>query len=78
MYTAISMAVAIILITSILIIVTVLLTRSRHKVQRMLMERKAKENMQIYEDIDLTQIIDSMKNVAYESPSQAQLHHSRS
>ena len=72
------MAVVIILISSALIIVTVLLVRSRLKVQKLLMERKAKEKMQIYEDIDLSQIIDSMKNVAYEAPSQTQIHPSHS
>ena len=67
------MGVVIILITTILIIVIVFLVRSRLKIERMLMERKAKENMRIYEDINMSEIIDSMKNVAYEAPSQTQI-----
>ena len=66
------MGVVIILITTILIIVVVFLIRSRLKIKKILMERKEKENMQIYDDINLSEIIDSMKNVAYEVPSQTQ------
>ena len=73
---AVSMGVVIILVTSVLVIVIILLVRSKLKVQRLLMERKVKEKMQIYEDIDITQIIDSMKNVAYEAPSQSEMHRS--
>lgn len=72
------MGVVIIFISGALIIVTILLVKSRLKVQKLLRERKAKEKMQIYEDIDLSQIIDSMKNVAYETPSQTQIHCSHS
>ena len=72
------MGVVTVLITSALIIVTIFLVRSRLKVQKLLMETKAKEKMQIYEDIDLSQVIDSMKNVAYEAPPQAQIHCSHS
>jgi hypothetical protein len=72
------MGVVIILISSALIIVIIFLVKSRLKVQKLLRERKAKEKMQIYEDIDLSQIIDSMKNVAYETPSQTQIHPSHS
>ena len=70
---AIPMGVIIVLISSALIIVAIFLIKSRLKVQALLMERKAKEKMQIYEDIDLSQIIDSMKNVAYATPSQTQI-----
>jgi hypothetical protein len=77
-HTAVPMGVVIILISSALIIVIIFLVKSRLKVQKLLRERKAKEKMQIYEDIDLSQIIDSMKNVAYETPSQSQIHPSHS
>ena len=73
-HTAIPMGIVIILTSNALIIVTILLVKSRLKVQTLLMERKAKEKMQIYEDIDLSQIIDSIKNIAYETPSQVQIH----
>ena len=77
-HTAIPMGIVIILLSSALIIVIILLVKSRLKVQTLLMERKVKEKMQIYEDIDISQIIDSMKNVAYETPSQMQIHRSHS
>ena len=64
------MGMVIIVITAILIVVAVLLFISRCQLQRLSRESKAKEKMQIYEDIDLTQIIESTKNVAYETPTQ--------
>ena len=33
------------------------------------MEIKSKEKMQIYEEVNQSEIIDSLKNVAYEAPS---------
>ena len=68
-YTAVSMGMVIILIAGALIIMTVLFIRSRLKIKKMLRETKSKEKMQIYEEVNQSEIIDSMKNVAYEAPS---------
>ena len=64
------MGVFILIITIALIIVIVFLALSKAKLQKKLSETSTKinNNALIYEDIDLSQIIDSMKNVAYEAP----------
>ena len=63
------MGVVVILIAGALVIMIVLYIRSRLKIQRILREVKSKEKMQIYEVVNQSEIIDSMKNVAYEAPS---------
>lgn len=70
-YAAILMGVLILIVTVALIIIIVFLALSKAKLQKKLSETRMKNNAQIYEDVDLSQIIDSMKNVAYEAP---QLH----
>lgn len=73
MYAAISMGVVIILMVGALTIMIVLFIRSRLQIQRILRETKSKEKekMQVYEEVTCNQseIIDSLKNVAYEPPS---------
>lgn len=68
-YTAVSMGIVIMLIAGALVIITTLFIRSRLKIRKMLREIKSKEKMQIYEEVNQSEIIDSMKNVAYEAPS---------
>lgn len=70
-YTAIIMGVVIILLVSALIIMIMFIIRSRFKIQRILREIKSKEKekIQLYEEVNQSEIIDSMKNVAYEPPS---------
>ena len=68
-YTAVSMGIVIMLIAGALIVMTTLFIRSRLKIRKMLREIKSKEKMQIYEEVNQSEIIDSMKNVAYEAPS---------
>ena len=63
------MGVVVILIVSALVIMIVLSIRSRLKIQRILREIKSKEKRQIYEEVNQSEFIDSMKNVAYEAPS---------
>ena len=63
------MGVVIILVVGALIIMIVLFIQSRLKIRRILREIKSKEKMQIYEEVNQSEIIDSMKNVAYEAPS---------
>ena len=67
------MGVVIILIISALIIMTILFIRSKFEIQQMLhREIKSKESIPIYDDINLSEIIDSQKNVAYDAPSSVQ------
>ena len=66
------MGLVIILIVGALIVMTVLLIRSRLTIRKMLWEVKSKEKMQIYEEVNQSEIIDSMKNMAYEVPSPPQ------
>ena len=54
------------MITITFAIMIVLLAISKMKIRKELHELRARENMQIYEDIDLSHI-DSTKNVAYEA-----------
>ena len=68
------MGVVIILSFSALIIMIVLFIGSRLKIRRILREIKSKEKMQIYEEVNQSEIIDSMKNMAYETPSLPQRH----
>ena len=51
-----------------------LLISSRLKIIRILKETKSKENIPIYDDIDISKVIDPKKNVAYETPSQLERH----
>ena len=64
------MGIVILIITVALIIITVFLALSKAKLQKKLSETSTRNvnNALIYEDVDLSQIIDSMKNVAYEAP----------
>lgn len=66
------MGVVIILIVGALIVMIVFFIRSRLKIQKILMEIKSKQKMQIYEEVNQSEIIDSLKNVAYEVPSPPQ------
>ena len=68
-YTAASMGVVIILILGALIVMIVLFIRSRLEIRKMLRDIQSKEKMQIYEEVNQAEIIDSLKNVAYEAPS---------
>ena len=63
------MGVIIILVVGALIIMIVLFIRSRLKIRKILREIKSKEKIQIYEEVNQSEIIDSMKNVAYETPA---------
>ena len=64
------MSVVITLIVSALIIVTILFIRSKFKIQQMLhQENKSKESIPIYDDINVSEIIDPQKNLAYDAPS---------
>ena len=70
-YTTISMGVVISVVTIVLVIVIVLLLKSKAKVRKLLSERNITEKMQqivLYEDIDISQVIDPTVNVAYEAP----------
>lgn len=61
------MAVVIIIIGLALITLIVVLLKSKAKIQKVLSETKENEKMQIYEEINLSQAIDSMAaNVAYD------------
>ena len=68
----VSMGVLVIVIAVVFIIVAVHLFRAKSKVQTKLMEIEAKEKVQVYEEIDPLQLINSMKNVAYEAPPKQQ------
>ena len=68
-YTAVSMGIVIIIIGGALIIMSILFVRSKLKIRKVLMDIKSKEKMQIYEEVNQSEIIDSLKNVAYEAPS---------
>ena len=68
-YTAVSMGVVIIIVGGALIIMITIFIRSRLEIRRLLMEIKLKEKMQIYEEVNQSEIIDSLRNVAYEAPS---------
>jgi glutaminase len=63
------MGIVVILIAGALVVMTTLFIRSRLKIRKMLRETKSKEKLQIYEEVNQSEIIDSMKNVAYEPPS---------
>ena len=67
------MGVVIVLLVGALIIMIVLFIRSTLKIQRILrkIKSKEKEKMQnlVYEEVNQSEIIESMKNVAYEPPS---------
>ena len=76
-YTAISMGLVIILIVSALIIMTILFIRSKVKIQQILQKIKPKETIPIYDDINLSEIIDPKKNIAYEAPSQTEISSQR-
>ena len=68
--TAISMSVVITLIVSALIIVTILFVRSKFKIQQMMhQENKSKASIPIYDDINVSEIIDPQKNLAYDTAS---------
>ena len=69
------MAVVITLTFSAFIIMTILFIRSKFKIQRTLQTATLKENVPIYDDIDLSGIIDPKKNVAYDASSQSLTHH---
>ena len=63
------MGVVIILILGALVVMIVLFIRSRQKIRKMLRDIQLKEKMQIYEEVNQAEIIDSLKNVAYKAPS---------
>jgi hypothetical protein len=67
------MGVVIILIATAFIIMTVLFIRAKFKIQQMLHQEisycKSKESIPIYDDINLSEIVDPQKNVAYDAPS---------
>ena len=50
------------------VIMTIFFIRSKVEIQRMLQQIKSKENIPIYDDIDLPEIIDPKTNIAYEAP----------
>ena len=72
-YAAVSMGIVIILLVGALIIMIVLYIKSRLRILREI-KSKEKERIQVYEEVNQSEIIDSMKNVAYEPPSLPQRH----
>ena len=77
MYTAITMGVVIILIVSALIIMITLFIGVKIKL-RVLQQIKPRENIPIYDDIAVAEIINPKMNVAYEKPSLPERHHTMS
>ena len=69
------MGIVIIITVSALVVMTTLFIRLKIKVQRILQQIKPKEIIPIYDDINLAEIIDPKKNVAYETASQLQRQH---
>ena len=65
-YAVISMGMVILITAVVLIIVIALLLKSKARLQNLLTEKRAAEKVQIYEDIDLSHVINSEENVAYE------------
>lgn len=64
------MSVVIILIVSALVIMTILFISLKFKIQEMQhRENKSKESIPIYDDINLSEVIDPQKNLAYDAPS---------
>ena len=70
-YIAISTGAMFLVVAIVFIIVIVILATSKMKIQKALSDIRARENMQIYEEIDLSHNvvsnIDPTKNVAYET-----------
>ena len=64
-FVAISLGVVVFIVGLALIILIVLLLKFKAKIQKT-SETKKSEKMQIYEEINLSQVIDSTANVAYE------------
>ena len=69
------MGVVIIAVISALVIITTLFIRLKIKIRRLLQQMKQKEVIPIYDDIDLVEIINPKMNVAYETSSQPERHH---
>lgn len=69
------MGVVIIAVISALVIITILFIRLKIKIRQILQQMKQKEVIPIYDDINLAEIIDPKTNVAYETSSQPERHH---